>query len=87
MVRLLKGAATKQLTNDGLHPLAEFERDGSIPSPWAVGKWKVYLDNEEAIENAIIYVWDNPGKEDKPRQTWSFVKPFYGLDPGLVTYD
>lgn len=84
---LLKGAATKQLTNEDLHPLAQHTRnDGRTPSPWAVGKWKVYLDSEESIEAAIRYVEENPVKEGKPRQTWSVVRRFSGLDPGWVTY-
>jgi hypothetical protein len=53
---------------------------------WAAHEWKVYLDSEEAIENAIAYVNGNPAKEGKPRQRWSFVTPFTGLDKGWVTY-
>ena len=86
VVRLLKGAATRQLTADGIHPLVSFADAGSIPSPWAEGQWKVFLDNEEAIENAIQYVEENPLKEGKPRQSWSFVQPFTGLDHGWITY-
>jgi len=87
MVRLLKGAATKQLNATGLHPFAASPNpDGSVSGPWADGKWIVYLDSEEAIENAILYVEENPLKEGKPRQQWSFVSPFSGLDQGWVTY-
>ena len=59
---------------------------GSQPAAWARGQWKVYLDDEEAIENAIQYVEANPGKEGKPPQKWSFVMPFCGLDKGWVNY-
>ena len=87
VVRLLKGEATKQLNETGLHPLADSPNpDGSIPKPWADGKWIVYLDSEEAIDNAIGYVEENPLKEGKPPQHWSFVTPFDGLDTGWVTY-
>ncbi len=86
-VNLLKGEATKQLKKENLHPLAEHvESDGRMPSPWAHREWKVYLDSEEAIEDAIWYVEENPQKEGKPRQDWSFVTPFAGLDKGWVTY-
>jgi len=87
IVNLLKGAATKQLNEENIHPLAQYSRnDGRTPSSWAVGKWKVFLDSEESIEAAIRYFEDNPIKEGKPKQTWSCVTPFSGLDPGWVTY-
>ncbi len=54
---------------------------------WVEHEWKVYLDSEEAIENAVCYVENNPLKEDKPKQQWSFVTPFAGLPQGgSVTY-
>ena len=41
----------------------------------------------EAIEAAIRYVEANPCKEGKPRQHWSFVTRFGGIDKaGWVTY-
>ncbi|HEV3006818.1 MAG TPA: hypothetical protein VGX78_20275, partial [Pirellulales bacterium] len=80
---LLKGEATKRLKYESIHPMARFEaRNGKLPSTWAEKQWKVYLDTEEAIENAIRYVEENPAKEGKPRQRWSFVTPFAGLDQG-----
>jgi len=87
IVNLLKGAGTRQLREERLHPLAAYGLAGQRPpTPWAGGKWKVYLDTEEAIENAIRYVEENPEKEGKPRQHWPFVAPFRGLDEGCVTY-
>jgi REP element-mobilizing transposase RayT len=87
VVRLIKGEATKRLKKAGLHPFSDLPNtDGSIPSPWADRKWIVYLDSEEAIENAIRYVAENPPKEGKPPQDWSFVSPDRGLDVGWVTY-
>jgi REP element-mobilizing transposase RayT len=87
IVNLLKGAATRELIDRNLHPLAQYAKPGSRPPKmWARRLWKVYLDTEEAIENAMRYVVENPTKEGKPRQTWSFVSPFRGLDPGLVVY-
>jgi REP element-mobilizing transposase RayT len=84
---LLKGEATKALKAKSLHPqVAATRADGKLPSCWAEGQWKVYLDTEEAIENAIRYVEENPIKEDKPAQRWSFVTPFSGLPKGWTTY-
>jgi len=83
IVRMLKGSATKQLKKDRLHPLEQYrERDGSLPSPWSVGKWIQYLDSEQSIEDAIRYVVGNPIKEGGPGQHWPFVIPFAGLNPG-----
>jgi REP element-mobilizing transposase RayT len=85
---LLKGEATKQLKAESLHPHAGYvDENGKLPSTWVENEWKVYLDSEEAIESAIRYVEDNPGKENKPRQSWSFVTPFAGLEKsGWITY-
>ena len=86
VVRLLKGEATKQLVKENLHPLAEFCTSDETLTPWADRRWKVFLDADEAIESAIGYVEENPEKEGKPRQHWSFVQPYYGLDEGWTTY-
>jgi REP element-mobilizing transposase RayT len=85
---LLKGEATKQLKLELCHPQARFQTgNGKLPSMWAERQWKVFLESEEAIENAIQYVEENPIKEGKPRQQWSFVTPFAGLDKhGWTTY-
>jgi REP element-mobilizing transposase RayT len=73
----LKARATHQLTIDGLHPLGAFrQRDGAIPSPWARKSWPVFLTTDEDIRRAIQYVENNPVKDRKPRQRWSFVVPF-----------
>ena len=87
IANLLKGAATRQMIDEGRHPLAAFAEDGKgPPRMWAEHQWKVYLDSEEAIDEAIAYVNDNPLKEGKPAQRWTCVTPFAGLDPGWVTY-
>jgi hypothetical protein len=59
---------------------------GSLWEDHQITQWKVYLDTEEAIGQAIAYVNDNPIQEDMPAQHWEFVTPFAGLDPGWVTY-
>jgi REP-associated tyrosine transposase len=74
----LKGEATKQLKAESRHPFVEYERNGKLPSLWGERQWKVFLDNDKAIQNAIRYVEDNPVKEGKPRQRWSFVTPYTG---------
>ncbi|HLN31859.1 MAG TPA: hypothetical protein VK395_29280 [Gemmataceae bacterium] len=88
VANLLKGAATKQFIRETLHPLESSASDNQRPhSPWAQGQWKVFLDDEEAIDNAIRYVEQNPSKEGKPAQRWEFVQPFRGLEKsGWVTY-
>lgn len=88
MANLLKGAATTQLINDGNHPLQEFAAEGRRPPRmWAAHEWKQYLDCEESIDEAIRYVEENAEKEGKPRQAWSFVTPFTGINSaGWTTY-
>jgi REP element-mobilizing transposase RayT len=87
LCNLLKGAATKQLMAELLHPQARFAKGERPPSPWARGQWKVFLEDELAIEEAIHYVEENPLKENKRPQKWSFVTPFAGLArAGWVTY-
>ncbi len=77
IVNQLKGAATKQIVLEDIHPLAEHARtDGRVPKMWARGLCKVFLNSEAAIFRAIEYVEQNPVKEGKPRQRWNFVLPF-----------
>jgi hypothetical protein len=62
-------------------------RGEKAPSPWARGRWKVFLESEAEIEEAIRYVEEIPAKEGKRRQRWSFVTPFAGLEKsGWITY-
>ena len=74
---LLKGAATTELSNRGLHPFADsLYRNGKLPSPWARHQWGCYLNNEDDIRRAIEYVERNPLKDGLPRQRWPFVMPY-----------
>ena len=83
MANLLKGAATTEIIRVNQHPLRQFAKaDKRPPRMWSAHEWKVYLDSEESIENAIRYVEDNPEKEGKRKQKWSFVTPFDGLPKG-----
>jgi len=87
IVNLLKGAATRTMIEEDMHPQAEYAEPGKRPPRmWAEYQWKAFLDSDEAIENAIRYVENNPIEEGEPVQHWSFVTPFTGLDPGWVTY-
>jgi REP element-mobilizing transposase RayT len=77
IANLLKGAATTRLNRTGLNPMKDFRtKGGSIPSPWAHCCWKVYLDSHEDVRRAIKYVQDNPEKEGKRKQVWSFCAPY-----------
>lgn len=73
----LKARATHCLRCDGLHPLAAWGgADAAAPSPWGRRAWHVYLDDPRGVARAIGYVRDNPAKEGKRPQNWSFVAPF-----------
>ena len=83
-VNLLKGAASRELEAEGLHPLRSFPRpDGSLPSPWGSKCWKVFLDSQEGIVRSIDYANDNPTRDGMKRQSWSCVTAYaqYGRIP------
>ena len=76
LVIQLKGDATRQLEREGIHPLAEWKESGKrTPKCWARGEWKVFLDPED-VSRAVRYVEENPVKEGKREQRWSFVVPY-----------
>jgi hypothetical protein len=81
LVIQLKGAATESLVDQEIHPFGTVKDNrGRTPKCFARGQWKVYLDPED-MHRAIRYVEDNPLKEGKPRQHWSFVVPWeYSID-------
>ena len=85
---LLKGAATRKIVEHKRHPMQHLKlKPGErLPTMWAGGCWKLFLDSETAIENAIGYVENNPIEAGKPKQVWPFVTPFRGLEPGWITY-
>ncbi len=73
----LKGRASQELATDGIHPLANYPLDdGTNPSPWARRCWPIFLNTPAQVRRAIKYVEDNPMREGKPAQNWSFVVPY-----------
>jgi len=75
----LKSEATRRLVREGLHPLATHAPPGGrTHTPWARGKWAVFLDTPLAVRRAIRYVEANPEREGLPRQRWAFVTPYEG---------
>lgn len=76
LVIQLKGDATRELEREGIHPLAAWKVEGErIPKCWVRGQWKVFLDAED-VPRAIRYVENNPLKERKKKQEWSFVSAY-----------
>ena len=58
---------------EGIHPLARFTMEGErFPKCWMRGEWKVFLDPED-VTRAIRYVENNPLKEGKKKQEWTFI--------------
>jgi REP element-mobilizing transposase RayT len=71
VVAHLKGRASQELREEGLHPFDEFaDAAGNFPSVWAGRYWKVFVDNDEHLDKAIEYVEKNPLKEGKRKQKW-----------------
>jgi hypothetical protein len=73
----LEQAATNHLLADGRHPFTDRRlASGWLPSVWAQDFWKVFLFAREEVREKILYVEENPVKEGKRRQRWSFVVPY-----------
>jgi hypothetical protein len=63
---------------EDVHPFGDLkEKNGRPPKCFARGQWKVFLDPEDVLR-AIGYVENNPVKEGKKAQRWSFVTPYPG---------
>lgn len=70
----LKAAATRSLTDSGVHPLTGHTgKRGGLPTPWSEGCWKVFIDDDEQLASAIRYVERHPEKEGLGSQMWEFV--------------
>ncbi len=79
IVAHLKSAATMQLRRESLHPFqTDLGPDERWPSPWSRRCWTVFLDSPTDVRRAIRYVENNPLKEGKRQQVWSFVTRYDG---------
>jgi REP element-mobilizing transposase RayT len=67
----LKAESTRQLRADGHYTIP-------ATSPWGKGCWVLYLHSSTDIRRAIRYVENNPLKEGKRKQNWSFVTRYVG---------
>ncbi|HUU92875.1 MAG TPA: hypothetical protein VM238_16915 [Phycisphaerae bacterium] len=75
----LKGAATRRLMLEGLHPMVGCRApSGKVLAPWARGEWAVFLNTPAQVRRAIEYVESNPVKDGLPPQRWPFVTPYDG---------
>ena len=72
-------AATADLKAEGLHPFGHLTKpNGSTPKCWQRGEWAKFIDEADDVRREIKYVEDNPLKEGKGPQRWSFVVPYTG---------
>jgi hypothetical protein len=75
----IKGAATKQLIQERLHPLNSFQdRNGHAPSPWSVKPWIIYLFSDGDVIRCINYSRENLERARMEQQQWSFIVPYRG---------
>ncbi|MFO0809971.1 MAG: hypothetical protein U0746_15225 [Gemmataceae bacterium] len=74
VIEQLKAAATRELLKVGSHPFGHIRlKNGRPPKCWQRGAWFPFLDTPSEVRGRIVYVEDNPLKEGKPRQRWSWV--------------
>jgi hypothetical protein len=65
----------------GNHPLKSNVSPGDRPPRmWSAHEWKVYLDSEDGIRQAIADVAWNPEDEGKSPQSWRLVSPFAAIN-------
>jgi len=77
VARLLKGAATRRLILEGLHPFAdEAYSNGNLPTPWTRHAWAPFLWNDDDVVRAIRYAQNNPTKKGRKVQRWQFVTAY-----------
>ncbi|HEX8913750.1 MAG TPA: hypothetical protein VF796_15425, partial [Humisphaera sp.] len=80
IARHIKADATTQLKQENIHPFqSDVYRDGSLPSPWARGQWKCFIDDPTYVRNAVGYVNRNPTREGHRPQRWSFVRDLHAV--------
>ena len=75
LVLMLKDTAVTALLRNGLHPRSSLENYPEsltvAASVWAVGYWKVFIDNSERMHAAIRYI-----NNHCPSQRWDFVTEY-----------
>jgi hypothetical protein len=75
----LKGAATRQLLADRIHPLWRFtDDDGTTPSCWSQKPWVVYCFTAQDLLRSIRYVNANLARGGMGAQRHGFVVPYPG---------
>jgi REP element-mobilizing transposase RayT len=75
---LMKGAATKRLVAEDVHPFAgSADSDGRLPPCFARKWWVVFLFDDDRVRATIRYVERNPEKAGLRSQVgmWPFVVP------------
>jgi len=77
IVAHLKYAASRRLVHQRLHPFQDdLNWKSQVPTMWTKRCWKVFLETPEDVRRAVKYVENNPIKDRKRRQGWSFVETF-----------
>jgi hypothetical protein len=81
----IKGAGTKQLLEEGIHPLQKFvDAEDVIPSPWSVKPWVVYLFDNADVSRSIKYARGNLARARLPAQHHAFLTEYGGRTPGAA---
>jgi len=77
IANLIKGSASRQLRERGLHPFAgQPYANGKLPSIWARKHWAPFIETPKHMRAAIRYVEQNPIKAGHKPQRWSFTTPY-----------
>ena len=81
----IKGEGTKQLLKERIHPMQKFaDPRGSVPSPWSVKPWVVYLFDDEDVIRSINYARNNLIRAGLPPQRHEFLTEYRGGTPGAA---
>lgn len=75
IVMQMKRYGSNRLTREKQNPLYSHRNrnGGRIPSIWAQGYWCIHIKDTDQLRTTIKYVEENPVKDGKRRQRWSFV--------------
>jgi hypothetical protein len=80
MIMRLKRSGTIMLLEEARHPFQTLRADNQSvpPSVWSRGHRQIFLDTPADVVRDINYVEQNPIREGKRPQHWSFVTPYSG---------